>query len=135
MAKTSTSISKPLTSFRNLSRTLTIVENSLYGAENILSNLKISPVPVIGITGPPGAGKSTLVAALIDELSKQQYKVAVLAVDPTSPFTSGSLLGDRVRMQNFSLRTDVYIRSVATRGELGGLSGKIIEMTDVLKSC
>ena len=95
------------------------MENSLNGAENILSNLKISAVPVIGITGPPGAGKSTLVAALIDELSKQQYKVAVLAVDPTSPFTSGSLLGDRVRMQNFSLRTDVYIRSVATRGELG----------------
>jgi len=122
-------------SFREVSRLLTVVENSLPGAESILKSLKIDQnIRVIGITGPPGAGKSTLISGMIDLLVKQNKRIAVLAVDPTSPFTSGSLLGDRIRMQRFSTHENVYIRSVATRGSLGGLSAKIIEMTDVLKS-
>lgn len=120
--------------FREISRSLTVVENGLKGAEKLLKNLKIGSTPVIGITGPPGAGKSTLLAGLIDELLKENLSLAVLAVDPTSPFTYGSLLGDRIRMQSYATHPKVFIRSVATRGSLGGLSGKIIEMTDVLKS-
>lgn len=123
-----------LKSFREISRLLTVVENELEGADDILVNLKIQDIPVVGITGPPGVGKSTLIARLIDALSQEDKKVAVLAVDPTSPFTSGSLLGDRIRMQNYSAKPGVYIRSVASRGELGGLAAKIVEMTDVLKS-
>ncbi|MBC8052875.1 MAG: methylmalonyl Co-A mutase-associated GTPase MeaB [Sphingobacteriaceae bacterium] len=121
-------------SFRDISRKLTIVENDLEGADKILSSLKVSKTPVIGITGPPGAGKSTLVSKIIDALIKRNKRVAVIAVDPSSPFTSGSLLGDRVRMQEFSSNPNVYIRSVAARGALGGLSAKIIEITDVIKS-
>ncbi|MFD2161729.1 methylmalonyl Co-A mutase-associated GTPase MeaB [Paradesertivirga mongoliensis] len=121
-------------SFREISRSLTVVENGLEGAQKLLKNLKIGSTPVIGITGPPGAGKSTLLAGLIDELLKENLSLAVLAVDPTSPFTYGSLLGDRIRMQSYATHPQLFIRSVATRGSLGGLSGKIIEMTDVLKS-
>ena len=92
------------------------------------------PVPVIGITGPPGAGKSTLVNGLIGQLVNKSAKIAVLAIDPTSPFNSGSLLGDRIRMNSYFNHPDVFIRSLATRGALGGLSGKTIEMTDVLRA-
>lgn len=118
---------------KSLARLLTIVENDLAGAEDILKSLKIKNTPVIGITGPPGAGKSTLVNAILTILSKD-FKVAVLAVDPTSPFNLGSLLGDRIRMIEQFNNPNVYIRSIATRGSLGGLSVKTIEMTDVLKS-
>lgn len=118
---------------KSLARLLTIVENDLAGAEDILKSLKIKNTPVIGITGPPGAGKSTLVNAILTILSKD-FKVAVLAIDPTSPFNLGSLLGDRIRMIEQFNNPNVYIRSIATRGSLGGLSVKTIEMTDVLKS-
>jgi len=112
-----------------------MVENDLAGADDYLKNLKIDAnVPVIGITGPPGAGKSTLVGALITELLGQNKKVAVLAVDPTSPFNMGSLLGDRIRMAAHFNHPDVFIRSIATRGSVGGLSVKTIEMTDVLRA-
>ncbi|MBC7914359.1 MAG: methylmalonyl Co-A mutase-associated GTPase MeaB [Pyrinomonadaceae bacterium] len=121
--------------FRKTSRMLTIVENGLSAADDILKSLKIkSGIPVIGVTGPPGAGKSTLVVKLIAGFLEENKRIAVLAVDPSSPFTSGSLLGDRIRMQSYATHPNVYIRSVATRGALGGLSSKVMEMTDILRS-
>jgi LAO/AO transport system kinase len=118
-----------------LARVLTWVENDLPGSEELLMQLEIDQrVPVIGITGPPGAGKSTLVNALIEHWSMAGKSIAVIAVDPTSPFNLGSLLGDRVRMAGNFNKPNVFIRSVATRGSVGGLSAKIIEMTDVLKA-
>lgn len=118
---------------KSLARLLTMVENNLNGAEEILKALEIKDTPVIGITGPPGAGKSTLLNALLNELALNN-KVAILAIDPTSPFNMGSLLGDRIRMTDQFNNKNVFIRSLATRGSLGGLSAKTIEMVDVLKS-
>lgn len=121
--------------FRSVARALTIVENDLQGAEELLKSLDLSKnVPVIGITGPPGAGKSTLVNSILGKLTAVGYKVAVLAIDPTSPFNFGSLLGDRIRMSAYFNHPNVFIRSLATRGSLGGLSAKTIEMTDVLRA-
>lgn len=134
MQSTKLNNSTMLTDFRKLARELTIVENDLPGSDDLLRGLKSKNTPVIGITGPPGAGKSTLVNAMINHLSSQGKSIAVLAIDPTSPFNLGSLLGDRVRMAEQFNKPNVYIRSLATRGSLGGLSGKTIEMTDVLRS-
>jgi LAO/AO transport system kinase len=121
--------------FKLLARHLTQGENDLPGADELLKGLTFNTnVPVIGLTGPPGAGKSTLVNALIGELLKDGKKIAVLAVDPTSPFNMGSLLGDRIRMATHFNHPDVFIRSVATRGWVGGLSVKTMEMCDVLKA-
>lgn len=122
-------------SFKQLARTLSLVENDSGIAEDILKGLSFDQnIPVIGITGPPGAGKSTLLNALITELLKTGKRIAVLAIDPTSAFNNGSLLGDRIRMTAHFNHPDVFIRSLATRGAFGGLSLKTIEMTDVLRS-
>lgn len=121
--------------FRILARALTLVENDLEPAKDLLRNLDINlNVPVIGITGPPGAGKSTLVNVIATNFAAMGKSVAILAVDPTSPFNFGSLLGDRIRMVQQFNNPNVYIRSIATRGALGGVSIKTLEMIDVLKS-
>jgi LAO/AO transport system kinase len=88
----------------------------------------------IGITGPPGAGKSTLTERLIQQYRDRELKVAVVAVDPTSPFTGGALLGDRIRMESVSLDPGVFIRSMATRGAQGGLATTTEEVADVLEA-
>jgi LAO/AO transport system kinase len=121
--------------FKALARCITIVENELEGYDFILSSLSFKKnTPVIGLTGPPGAGKSTLVNALLSHLTKQKKKVGVIAIDPTSPFNFGSLLGDRIRMAEHFENETIFIRSLATRGSLGGLSLKTIEITDVMKA-
>jgi LAO/AO transport system kinase len=120
--------------FKTLARALTWVENESEGYETLLKKLPAGQVPIIGFTGPPGAGKSTLINAVAGMLVQQQKKVAVVAVDPTSPFNFGSLLADRVRMAERFTDPGVFIRSVATRGSLGGLSDKIIEITDVMRA-
>lgn len=118
----------------SLARAISWVENDTENGKKLLLQLNFNKhTPVIGITGPPGAGKSSLVNALIDELLKQNLKIGILAVDPTSPFNYGSLLGDRVRMGSHFNNPNVYIRSLATRGNLGGLSAKIFEITDVMQ--
>jgi len=121
--------------FKTVARVLTVVENGLPGSDELLKGLRFTkPSTIVGITGPPGAGKSTVVNELINQLLAGGKKVAVLAIDPTSPFNFGSLLGDRIRMAAHFSHPDVFIRSLATRGSLGGLSAKTIEMTDVLRA-
>lgn len=121
---------------KTIAKTLSMVENQLSGAAELLLQLSFSKnIPIIGITGPPGAGKSSLVNSCIAHLLVENKKIAVLAVDPSSPFNYGSLLGDRIRMQSHFNNPNVFIRSVASRGHLGGLSSRIYEMCDVLRNC
>jgi len=120
---------------KSLARAISAIENEQQGYEEVLRSLRTgSQANVIGITGPPGAGKSTLVDALIGELIKENTKIAILCVDPSSPFNLGALLGDRIRMSQWYNHPDVFIRSLATRGSVGGLSPRIIEITDLIKS-
>lgn len=120
--------------FRALARGITIVENELDGYHSLLLNLHENRrARVIGITGPPGAGKSTLVNALLRHWLRENKKIAVLAVDPSSPFNYGALLGDRIRMSEYYTNPNIFIRSLATRGALGGLNSRIIEITDLVK--
>lgn len=121
-----------------LARAISMVENQREGFEQLLSELyrKIAgrKSQRIGITGPPGAGKSTLTEQLVRAYRERGLKVAVIAVDPTSPFTGGALLGDRIRMESVSLDPGVFIRSMATRGAQGGLSTTTEEVADVLEA-
>ncbi|MFY7899465.1 MAG: methylmalonyl Co-A mutase-associated GTPase MeaB [Chitinophagaceae bacterium] len=117
-----------------LARTISLVENEVAGYLRFLQELPTSSTPVIGITGPPGAGKSTLTDALIEQMVNADKKVGVLCIDPSSPFHLGALLGDRIRMSQWYNHKNVFIRSLATRGSLGGLHPKIIEITDVMKA-
>jgi LAO/AO transport system kinase len=119
---------------RALARLLTAVENRTPLAEVALRRLypKSGRGHLVGITGPPGAGKSTLVAALIAEVRKAGRSVAVIAVDPSSPITGGALLGDRVRMQAYAGDRDVFIRSMAARGHAGGLASTSTSAADGL---
>ncbi|HEX5014894.1 MAG TPA: methylmalonyl Co-A mutase-associated GTPase MeaB [Candidatus Limnocylindrales bacterium] len=107
-----------------LARLLTAVENRTPVAEAAMRRLypRAGRAHIVGVTGPPGAGKSTIVAALIGELRRASRPVAVIAVDPSSPITGGALLGDRVRMQAYAEDPDVFIRSMAARGHAGGLA-------------
>jgi LAO/AO transport system kinase len=117
-----------------LARSISFVENEQPGYMQLMQALKNNQGKIIGITGPPGAGKSTLVDGLIKELVNRQKKVAVLCVDPSSPFNLGAVLGDRIRMSAWYTHPQVYIRSLATRGSLGGLHPKILEITDLLRA-
>ncbi|MBN4066056.1 methylmalonyl Co-A mutase-associated GTPase MeaB [Candidatus Amoebophilus asiaticus] len=118
-----------------LARAISLVENESEDHGNLLSELKLNnQIQVIGLTGPPGSGKSTLVNGLIKKLSADNKKIGVLAIDPTSPFNLGSLLGDRIRMRDHFVSEDVFIRSLASRGSLGGVSAKTIEIVDVMRA-
>ena len=119
---------------RALARCISIAENEVTGYTDMLASLPIKNTPVIGITGPPGAGKSSITDALIGLYVAENKMVTVLCVDPSSPFNLGAILGDRVRMSSWYNHPKVYIRSLATRGALGGLSPKIIEITDIVKA-
>ena len=120
--------------FKALSRAISLVENEVQDFDKLLIELQPSSTKIIGITGAPGSGKSTLTDALIGEIIKDKKKVGVLCVDPSSPFNRGALLGDRIRMSEWYNHSDVFIRSLASKGSLGGLHPKIIEITDVMKN-
>jgi LAO/AO transport system kinase len=119
---------------RALARAISYIENDIEDYGPLLAALPPSPVKIIGVTGPPGAGKSTLVDALIGHAVAAQEKVAVLCVDPSSSLYFGALLGDRIRMSDWYNHPGVFIRSLSTRGSLGGLNPRIIGITDLLKA-
>ena len=119
---------------RTLSRAISVVENRLPGWSDLLKALfpHSGRARVLGLTGPPGAGKSTLVDQLARLYRKQERSVGIIAVDPTSPYTGGAILGDRIRMQEHFSDPGIYIRSMATRGSLGGLARTTADVTTVL---
>src|SRR5437773_4695346 len=121
-----------------LARAISLVENRRDGCEGVLTHANAGVgrrgARRIGLTGPPGAGKSTLTERLVQHYRAQELRVAVIAVDPTSPFTGGALLGDRIRMESVSLDPGVFIRSMATRGSQGGLATTTEETADVLEA-
>lgn len=119
---------------RALARAATWIENRRPEAEALLRELfpRTGHALILGVTGPPGAGKSTLCHQLVRTLRDQDKTVGVIAVDPSSPYTGGAILGDRIRIQQHHADPGVFIRSMATRGCLGGLSGATVEMSMLL---
>lgn len=119
---------------RSIARAISLIEADNENATDLLMKIHSSTGSAyrIGITGPPGAGKSTVTNQLTKFYRKQNKTIGIIAVDPTSPFTGGALLGDRVRMSDIGLDSGVFIRSMATRGSLGGLSKKAVDAADVL---
>ncbi len=119
---------------RAAARLMTLIENGVAEAKAVLKSLYAHTGSgyIVGITGPPGSGKSTLTDGLTEELRKRRKTVGIVAVDPTSPFTGGAILADRIRMQRHSLDAGVFIRSMATRGHLGGLARATNDVVDVM---
>ena len=119
---------------RALARLVTLIENGAPESRAVLSELHIrgGRAHIIGVTGSPGAGKSTLVTQLARELRRREARIAIIAVDPTSPFSGGAILGDRIRMQELAGDPDVYIRSMASRGSVGGLAAATRDVTRAL---
>jgi LAO/AO transport system kinase len=119
---------------RALARVISLLENQLSDGFQALKELysQTGQAHIIGLTGPPGAGKSSLVDGMIKEIRARGHKVAVIAVDPTSPFTGGAILGDRIRMQRWASDPGVYIRSMGTRGSLGGLARAVYASVQLL---
>src|SRR4030095_7405399 len=121
-------------SIKALARAISLIENEHAGYEDLLRSISTQTnSTIVGITGPTGDGKSTLTDALIGEILKDNKRVAVLCVDPSSPFNLGALLGDRIRMSEWYNHPKVFILSLASRGSMGGLAPKIIEITDLIK--
>lgn len=123
-------------SVRALARLISMIEAGGESAGRVAARLvgRSRSASVLGVTGPPGVGKSTLITALIGRYRSRGARVAVLAVDPSSPFSGGALLGDRVRMNRFSTDPAVFIRSMSSRGELGGLSAATAGAADLLSA-
>jgi LAO/AO transport system ATPase len=119
---------------RAIARAITSIENDPPRAESLLGalNAHVGRAHIVGITGPAGAGKSTLVNGLVGELLKRGHTVAVVAVDPSSPFSGGAVLGDRIRMAEHQANERVFIRSLATRGHAGGLSSTTAQIVSLL---
>jgi LAO/AO transport system kinase len=119
---------------RALARMVTLIENEIPAARRYLAELHLHAgrAHIVGVTGAPGAGKSTLVTHLVRELRRRDRKVGVIAVDPTSPFTGGAILGDRIRMMELSGDPKVFIRSMASRGNLGGLAASTRDVVRAL---
>ncbi|OQX87511.1 methylmalonyl Co-A mutase-associated GTPase MeaB [candidate division KSB1 bacterium 4484_87] len=119
---------------RALARLISLIENEDVRSREILEKIfpRIGRAHRIGVTGPPGAGKSTLVDQMTKKFCQQKKRVGIIAVDPTSPFSGGALLGDRIRMNDLATYPDVFIRSMATRGSLGGLANRAHEVADLL---
>ncbi|MEO6814116.1 MAG: methylmalonyl Co-A mutase-associated GTPase MeaB [Ginsengibacter sp.] len=123
-----------LKDIKSIARSISLIENEIDGYDDLLMKLRPSDSKIIGITGAPGAGKSSLSDALIGEMIDDGKRVGVLCVDPSSPFNKGALLGDRIRMSQWYNHPDVFIRSLSSKGSLGGLHPKIIEIADVMKN-
>jgi len=121
---------------RALSRVITRVENRSADSLDILRQLfpRTGKSQIIGITGSPGSGKSTLVDRVAVEFRKKNNMVGIIAIDPSSPFTGGAILGDRIRMQTLGVDPGIYIRSMATRGHLGGLAAATADVAAVLEA-
>ncbi|MEO7210133.1 MAG: methylmalonyl Co-A mutase-associated GTPase MeaB [Chitinophagaceae bacterium] len=119
--------------FQALARAISLVENDAPGYFEWLKSLPASEVKIIGITGAPGSGKSTLVDGLINGFISEKKKVGVLCIDPSSPFHRGAILGDRIRMNDWYTHPDVFIRSLSSKGSLGGLNPRTLSIADVMK--